>query len=76
MAIDLSKLQDEVTKSSTVTQSVVALIQNLAAQIDAIPASSDPTTQAALDQLVDTLNANDTALATAVTSGTRTPAGQ
>jgi hypothetical protein len=76
MAIDLSKLQDAASKQTTVTQSVVNLMQTLAAQIDAIPPSSDPATQAALDQIVQTLNDNDDALASAVTANTRTQAGQ
>ena len=70
MAIDLTKLTAEVAANTTVTTSVEALVNNLAAQIAAIPPSSDPTTQAALDALVQTLNANDTGLAAAVVANT------
>lgn len=70
MAIDLTKLTAEVTANTTVTSSVETLITNLAAQIAAIPTSTDPVTQAALDALVATLNANDTSLANAVTANT------
>ena len=49
MAVDLSKLTAEVTNNTTVTSSVVALLTQLTALIKAIPPSTDPTTQAALD---------------------------
>jgi len=70
MAIDLTKITAEVQANTTVTQSVVTLVNSLAAQIAAIPPSSDPTTQAALDQLVQTLGANDQTIAAAVTANT------
>lgn len=70
MAIDLTTITAEVANNTSVTQSVVKLVQNLAAQIAAIPPSSDPATQAALDQLSATLKANDTAIAGAVTANT------
>ena len=70
MAVDLASLTAEVTRNTTVQQSVVALVQSLAAQIAAIPASSDPTTQAALDALKATLSSNDDAIAAAVTANT------
>ena len=70
MAIDLTKLTAEVAANTTVTGSVVTLINNLAAQIKNIPPSNDPVTQAALDSLVTTLNQNDTTIAGAVTSNT------
>lgn len=75
MAVDITKIQAEIANNTTVTASVVALVQSLAAQIKAIPPSSDPTTQAALDTLTQTLTANDATLAAAVTSNTSTPAG-
>lgn len=71
MAIDISKLTSEVAANTTVTASVVTLVNNLAAQIAAIPPSNDPTTQAALDALTATLAANDTNLAAAVTANTK-----
>jgi hypothetical protein len=70
MAIDLTKLTAEVAANTSVTTSVEALVTSLAAQIAAIPPSNDPATQAALDALVQTLNANDTGLAAAVTANT------
>jgi hypothetical protein len=70
MAIDLTKLTAEVAANTSVTTSVETLISNLAAQIAAIPTSTDPATQAALDALVQQLNANDTGLAAAVTANT------
>lgn len=73
MAIDLSKLTAEVANNTTVEGSVVTLLNQLTAIIKAIPPSTDPTTQAALDQLTATLAANDTALAGAVTANTPAP---
>jgi hypothetical protein len=73
MAINVADLTAEVTRNSSVTASVVQLINNLAAQIAAIPPSNDPATQAALDALKTTLTANDDAIAAAVTANT--PAG-
>lgn len=70
MAIDLTKITAEVAANTTVTGSVVALVQNLAAIIKAIPPSTDPQTQAALDALTATLNSNDTTIASAVTANT------
>lgn len=71
MAIDLASITAEVAKNTTVTASVVTLVNNLAAQIAAIPASTDPVTQAALDALTATLGTNDTAIAAAVTANTK-----
>ena len=70
MAIDLTALTAQVANNTTVTSSVVTLVNNLAAQIAAIPTSTDPVTQAALDQLTATLTSNDTAIASAVTANT------
>jgi hypothetical protein len=73
MAIDLTSLTAEVANNTTVTQSVVTLVNNLAALVAAIPPSSDPVTQAALDALKATLASNDTAIAAAVTANTPVP---
>jgi len=70
MAISLSAITAEVTNNTSVTNSVVALLNNLTALIKAIPPSTDPTTQAALDALTSTLTANDGTIAAAVTSNT------
>ncbi len=75
MAIDLTAITTEVAKNTTVAGSVVALLQQLTAMIQAIPPSSDPVTQAALDALVASLSTNDQAVAAAVVANTpATPA--
>ena len=51
MAIDLTKLTAEVANNTTVEASVEALVAQLVALVKAIPPSTDPVTQAALDQL-------------------------
>jgi hypothetical protein len=70
MALDLTTLTAEVSRNTTVEQSVVALLGQLTAIIKTIPPSTDPTTQAALEQLAATLSGNDTAIAAAVTANT------
>jgi hypothetical protein len=70
MAIDVTALTAEVANNSTVSGSVVTLLQNLTTFIQNIPASTDPVTQAALDQLTATLAGNDTAVAAAVVQNT------
>ena len=62
---DLSAIQAEVTNETTVVASVVKLVNSLADQITA--AGTDPV---ALQSIVDTMRANDTALADAVTAHT------
>ncbi len=70
MAIDLTSITAEVARNSSVEASIVQLVNNLAAQIAAIPPSTDPVTQAALDALNATLTSNDDAIAAAVTANT------
>jgi hypothetical protein len=70
MAISLTAITAEVANNSSITQSVVTLLGNLTALIATIPPSTDPTTQAALDQLTATLTANDTTIAAAVVANT------
>ena len=70
MAIDVSAITAEVQRNTDVTKSVVQLVQNLANQIASIPPSNDPQTQAALDQLKNTLTQNDDQIAAAVTANT------
>jgi hypothetical protein len=70
MAIDLTAATAEVAKNTTVTGSVVVLLQQLTDLIKAIPPSTDPVTQAALDELVATLTTNDQAAADAVVANT------
>ena len=42
MAVDLTAITAEVANNSSVTGSVLTLVQNLVAQIAAIPPSTDP----------------------------------
>ncbi len=70
MAIDLTAVTAEVANNSSVTASVVQLLNNLTAIIKAIPPSSDPVTQAALDQLTTVLASNDTTVAAKVVEST------
>ena len=75
MAVDLTSLTAEVANNTTVTGSIVQVVNNLVAALAAIPPSNDPTTQAALDALRTTLATNDSAIAAAVVTGTPVPAG-
>jgi hypothetical protein len=65
MATDLDSLTAEVTNNTSVEQSAITLIGNLAAAITA--AGTDPV---ALAALVSQLQTNDKALAAAVTANT------
>lgn len=65
MAADLTTLQSQVAANTNVIQSAITLIQGLAAQLQA--AKNDPT---AIQAIIDTMNANDTALAQAVAANT------
>ena len=68
--IDLSGLQASVTAMTSVEAGTLELIKGMAAQIAAIPPSTDPATQATLDSLVSQLNAHASLLASAVTANT------
>jgi chromosome segregation ATPase len=70
MAIDLAGITAEVERNTTETESVKQLVTNLAAIIAGIPPSTDPVTQAALDQLKTTLKTNDDAIADLVVANT------
>ena len=65
MALDLSKIQADVTAQQGTVNSAVTLLQQLVAAINAI-STSDPQTQAQLDSLAASIEANTTALANAV----------
>lgn len=67
--VDLTSLTAEVTNNTNVTQSVITLVNNLAAQIAALE-TTDPNTQKQIDALVATLNQNDTAIGNAVAANT------
>lgn len=71
MAVDVAALTAEVERNTSVTGSVVQVVNNLVDALNKIPPSSDPVTQAALDDLKAKLAANDDAIAAAVTAGTR-----
>ena len=73
MAVNLDQLTAEVSKNTDATTSVVLLLNNLTQIIKAFPPSTDPVTQAALDNLVATLAGNDQAIAIAVTTNTQSP---
>ena len=76
MAVDLTTLTAEVTNNTSVTNSVIQLVQNLATQLAAIASGSgDAATQTALNALVATLQTNDSSIATAVTANTPAAAG-
>jgi hypothetical protein len=70
MALDLTTLTAEVSRNTTVAGSVETLLAQLTAIIKTIPPSTDPTTQAALEQLAATLASNDTAVSAAVVANT------
>ena len=70
MALDLTALTAEVAHNKDVGDSVVALLKQLHDLIVAIPPSTDPTTQAALDELAASLKAHDDAIADAVVANT------
>lgn len=66
----LDDITTAVANEKTVEDSVVTLLQQLSAQLQAAMASNDP---AAMQAIVDQLNANAQTLADAVTSNTPTP---
>ncbi len=68
--IDLSKITQEVTNNTSVTQSVVQLLTNLTTIINNIPPSTDPVTQQNLDALTAALTSNDNTIAGAVVQNT------
>ena len=70
LMIDVASITAEVARNTDVEQSVLKVVQNLAAAVAAIPPSTDPTTQAALDALTATLKNNDDAIAAAVVANT------
>ncbi len=70
MALALDNITAAVAADTTVVGSVQTLLTQLTAMIAAIPPSTDPTTQAALDALATQLGANNSALAAAVAANT------
>ncbi len=70
MSAELDRLTTEVSETSTVVDSAVALIQGLAEQIRQL--ATDP---AALNALADSLDTKTNELAAAVAANTSTPPG-
>ncbi len=70
MALTIDAITAAVQANTTEVGSVQTLLTQLTAMIAAIPPSTDPATQAALDALATTLGANNAALAAAVTANT------
>lgn len=67
MADELKNLQDAVAKETTVDEGAITLLNGLKTALDAAIAANDP---AALQSLSDSLGAESTKLADAVTSNT------
>lgn len=73
MSLDLSKLQSEMAKQTTIVAGVKTFIGTLLTQISALSQSTtDPSTQSALDSLASQLSANDDALAASIVVNTGT----
>lgn len=70
MAVDFTAMNAEIAHNTDVVTSVKTLLTQLTAMIQAIPPSSDPVTQAALDDLTAKLKANDDDAAAAVVANT------
>lgn len=72
MSLDLSKLQEAVSRDTTVTQSVTTLIDGLVAQIKdaAMGAGASADVQKAIDDVVAQINANTDQMAQAVAQNT------
>jgi hypothetical protein len=66
MAVDLTALTAQVAATAGAEASALTLIKGLQAQLAAIPASTDPQTQAALDALSKQLSDATAPLAAAV----------
>jgi len=70
MAVDVSAITNQVDRQTTVNASIVQLLNNVVATLNAMPPSSDPVTQAALDALTTTITSNNDAIAAAVVANT------
>lgn len=68
--LDLTKLTADVAAETAVDQSAIVLLTALKAEVDAIPTSTDPTTQAAIDAISKTLETGTAGLAAAVAANT------
>lgn len=68
--LDLTKLQAELTRETDAEVAVEKLLTDLTAAIKAIPPSTDPATQAALDDLTAKFAANTDGLVAATVANT------
>lgn len=75
MAVDLSGLQAEVARNSSVDASAVALINGIADKIAAAIAADDVADAANINALVDELRASTDGLSSAVTANTPAEGG-
>ncbi len=73
MAIDLTGMTAELAKNTSVSASAVTAINTLLAQLAAVPPSTDPVTQAAIDNIVANWQANDNTVAAAIANTPQNP---
>ncbi len=73
MAIDLTGMTAELAKNTNVSASAVVAINTLLAQLAALPPSTDPMTQAAIDNIVANWQANDNTVAAAIANTPQNP---
>jgi hypothetical protein len=70
MAVDFTAINAEVARQTTVDASIETLLAQVAAALAAIPKSSDPVTQAALDAVVAGIKSNNDAIVASVVANT------
>jgi len=70
MAVDFTAMNAELARNTSLTASIAQVVNTLVDMLANIPPSSDPVTQAALDDLRNALATNDDAIAAAVVAGT------
>jgi hypothetical protein len=73
MAIDLTAQTAAIAANTSAVNSAAAAITMIEGLLNAIPPSNDPVTQAAIDNLTATLNANNATLAAAVATTPQNP---
>ncbi len=70
VALDFTAATAEIARQTTVDASIEALLVQVVAALAAIPPSNDPATQAALDEVVAGLKANNDGIVASVTANT------
>lgn len=70
MATDLTELTEQVARNSDVDQSAIALLNGIAARIDAAVAAAEAGNTTALAELATSLRNSSDALAAAITENT------